>query len=174
MWVCTPIQFREIRTIWGNDLKYRILLLKCLATKSKAHKFDWCEKHYRDLQFNIEEFSPTSSSIEQHIKRAYFQCHLWLHAPIVKDISTGPLTNGYTLDECELLLPITGQFVSWSVTNSWRFSFTMYSCQVCTRKCMFLPENIACCKVCKCKAVPQCKNSHNQWWLHNYFIITFL
>ena len=135
-------------------------LLKCLAPKSKAHNFDQYryETYHRDLQFNIEKFPPTSNSIEQHIKRAYFQCHLWLHAPFVKDISTDPVTYGYTLDKCELLIPFTlGQLQNLDDFPS------PCTCAKCVREnaCPCRMKNIVCCEFCKCKAEPQCKNSNN-------------
>ena len=55
--------------------------------------------HKKLHQVNLEKFPPKISSIRQHILWAYLQCHLWIHAPFIEDISGNPLEYGYILNK---------------------------------------------------------------------------
>ena len=83
-----------------NDAKR--FLVRCLSSNDNIDCFDELRHeiyHKKQLQFNIETFPPTSSSIKIHIRCAYLQCHLWQHALFVSKKTIDPLEFGYTLDE---------------------------------------------------------------------------
>ena len=78
-------------------------LAQCIS-KERHETFDDLRramfyKYSKDL--NLEKLPPTSSSISLHIKRAYLQTHIWLHAPFVKSISISALEYGYEKDDDE-------------------------------------------------------------------------
>ena len=58
-------------------------------------------------EFYLEKFPGTSSAIKQHILCTYLQCHLWLHAPFIEDISIDTLQYGHSLNEEDDLVPLT-------------------------------------------------------------------
>jgi len=83
-------------------------LVRCLSSNENIGCFDELRYevfHKKQLQFNIETFPPISNSIKIHIKRAFLQCHLWLHAPFVSNITIDSLDFGYTIDEEGHLVP---------------------------------------------------------------------
>ena len=53
----------------------------------------------KSTEINIEKLPPTSSSIALHIKRAYLQIYIWLHAPFMNNLEIDPLQYGYEIDE---------------------------------------------------------------------------
>ena len=66
-----------------NEMIYSAeqFLLRCISNE-KLDSFDnlGYVYHKKLLEFDLEMFLATSSTIKQHILRAYLQCHLWLHA----------------------------------------------------------------------------------------------
>ena len=62
--------------------------------------------HKKSFQLDLEKLPPTSSLINIHIKRAYLQCYLRLHAPFVESIQVNPEDYGYEFTADEVLLPI--------------------------------------------------------------------
>ena len=138
-------------------------LLKCLSSSDEIHHFDQLRNeiyHKKQNQFNIEKFPPSTSSIEQHIKRAYLQSYLWFHAPFVANITLDPLLFGYEFDEDGCLLPISvGQS---KIPEDFPIPC---SCIKCARAnvCPCRVKNLACCKFCRCKSEEQCKNPSNTY-----------
>ena len=63
-------------------------------------------------QCDLGKFPPTSSSIRKHILPAWLQCHLWLHASFIEDISRDPLKCGYMFNDEDPLAPIVNQYLA--------------------------------------------------------------
>ena len=89
-------------------------LVKCISPKSISDTFDdlrYEVYHDKKFKFDLVKFPPTSKTIKEHIKRAYFQCHLWQHASYIPSITLNPLEYGYVEDEDGKLMSI--------VTTEW-------------------------------------------------------
>ena len=107
--------------------------------------------YHKTLQvFDLEKFPATSSAVKQHILRAYLQCHIWLHAAFIEDISIDPFQNGYTLNEEDDLVALI-------------INYTLIpppcNCLKCARPhgCPCRVKQIACNQYCKCEAKQSCK-----------------
>ena len=75
-------------------------LVKCLS-KENHETFDDLRRtlFYKfSKELDLERLPPPSSSMSLHIKRAYLQTYIWLHAPFVKSILISPLDYGYERD----------------------------------------------------------------------------
>ena len=123
-------------------------LVRCISPKHTTDSFDdlRCEiYHDKKFQFDLEKFPPTSDSIKEHIRRAYLQCHFWLHPSFVEDILLNPLKYGYFEDDKEHLFPGSCIPDDFPVP---------YNCLKCARAnvCPCRAREAACCKFCKCEA----------------------
>ena len=136
-------------------------LVRCISQKCNLDCFDDLRYEIYDdkkFQFDMEKFPPTSKSIKQHIRRAYLQSHLWLHASFVEDITLNPLEYGYVEEDEEQLIPVV---VSRSHIPD---DFPVpCNCLKCARAnvCPCHVRGVTCCKFCKCEANESCKNSFN-------------
>ena len=94
----------------------------------------------RFFESNSKKLPPTSSSIHIHIKRAFLQCYLWLHASFVESIEINPEDYEYQLTKDYMLVPI--------ITSK----------DVITTKniCPCHVKLISCCKFCKCESSSSC------------------
>ena len=64
-------------------------LVDCLSNDKKVQTFDevrYQTYHKKSFQVDFEKLPCTSSSIHLHIRRAFLQCYLWLHAPFMETI----------------------------------------------------------------------------------------
>ena len=113
-------------------------LVKCISPKSISDTFDDLRYEvYQDkkFKFDLEKFPPTNKTIKEHIKRAYFQCHLWQHASYIPSITLNPLEYGYVKDEDGKLMPI----VSTESNLPGDFPMPCNCIKCCKRKHMSLP-----------------------------------
>ena len=73
--------------------------LKCIDSKCKFNYFDELRRyniyHTNKFPLGLEKFPPAGSSIKLHIKRAYLQKYMWLHAPFTENININPVEYGY-------------------------------------------------------------------------------
>ena len=60
--------------------------------------------HQKSFQLDLQKLPPTYSSIHIHIKRACFQCYLWVPCTI-ESIEINPGDYGYELTEDDMLVP---------------------------------------------------------------------
>ena len=84
-------------------------LVNCTARKSEMKTFDDLRSqtyHQKSFQLNLEKLPAMSSSFFLHIKRAYLQCHLWIHAPFMETIDIDPIQFGYFLNDGEEIAPL--------------------------------------------------------------------
>ena len=63
--------------------------------------------HSKAFKFDLEKLSPTSSSIQKHIQRTYFQEYVWSNSPTSSLISLDPLDYEYKLSKNNSLIPDT-------------------------------------------------------------------
>ena len=59
-------------------------LVECISKSSEKNNFDDIRfKTYdqQSFQLDLEKLTPIMSSIDIHIKQAFLQFYLWLHAP---------------------------------------------------------------------------------------------
>ena len=83
-------------------------LLSCITTHD-VNSFDELRHivyHKKHSNFDIEKFPPTSATVEQHIRRAFLQCHMWTHASYNEEIVLNPENYGYVLDEDDDIIPL--------------------------------------------------------------------
>ena len=115
--------------------------------------------HQKSFQMDVEKLPCTSSSIQYHILRSYFQCFHWLHAPFQNKILLNPIDFGYDVNEEEYLVPIT-----ISPDNILPVNYpTTCNCLKCSREnvCACRSLLMPCCEFYKCKGAGQCCNPHN-------------
>ena len=60
--------------------------------------------HQKSFQLDLQKLPPTYSSIHIHIKRACFQCYLWVPCT-VESIEINPGDYGYELTGDDMLVP---------------------------------------------------------------------
>ena len=85
-------------------------LVKCVSSsKSHSHtsfdEFRYETYHNKKFTFDLEKLPPTSTSIKQHIRRAYLQCNMWLNALSKEHITLDPVQYGYIVDEDNHVVP---------------------------------------------------------------------
>ena len=131
-------------------------LVKCISSKSELDNFDdirYETYHDKKFRFDLERFPPTSETIKEHIKHAYFQCHLWQHASFVPySESPGIWLRGRRRREIDA-----------SAMNHPADFPVPCNCIKCAKGnvCPCRVKGVACCKFCKCKAGEFCKNPGN-------------
>ena len=77
-------------------------LVCCICKDENINTFDHLRNmvYYKKFEkLDLERFSPTSSSILLHIKRAHLQLYVWLRSPFAKSLLIDPLEYGYKLQE---------------------------------------------------------------------------
>ena len=95
------------------------------------------------------------SSIALHIKRAYLQTYIWLHAPFMNNLEIDPLQCGYENDEDD-----DDEIVPMIVDHVLPEDFPMpYKCGKCAREniCSCRINELKCCQYCSCQP-ESCKN----------------
>lgn len=106
-------------------------------------------------EINLEKLPPTSSSIGLHIKRAYLQTFIWLHAPFTDDFDINPLNYGYECNDDD-----EDEIVPKIINNALPEDFPMpCNCGKCAREnvCSCRINNLKCCEYCRCQP-ESCKN----------------
>ena len=136
-------------------------LLNCITSNCKFNYFDELRYHIyhtKTFQLDLEKLPPTSSSIKLHIKRAYLQTYMWLHAPFIENIAISRVEYGYIENSEEHIIPI----VVSDVLIPPDFP-SPCNCMKCSKSnvCKCRIKQIACCRFCKCEASVGCKNSLN-------------
>ena len=115
--------------------------------------------HQKSFQMDVEKLPCTSSIIQYHILRSYFQCFHWLHAPHQNEILFNLKDFGYDLNEDQYLVSII-----IPPDNILPVDYpTPCNCLKCSR------ENICVCRslsvpyyqFCKGEGVGQCCDPHN-------------
>ena len=138
-------------------------LVKCVSS-SKSHfptSFDELRYeiyHNEKFTFDLEKLPPTSTSIKQHILRAYIQCKMWFDALSEEDTTLDPVQYGYTVDEDGHVLPniLSGP----SVPDEFPVPCNCLKCSM-VNVCPCRVRKIPCCQFCKCGNGPACKNPSN-------------
>lgn len=136
-------------------------LVQCLYTGGNISSFDELRDktfHDRTFKFDIEKLPATTSSIEFHIQRAYFQSLLWYNAPF-DDVNINPMEYGYDEDDEGHLLPVL------TTQKNIPDDFPLpCNCKKCARQnvCKCRKLGIACCKYCGCSSSEHCSNPGNQ------------
>ena len=133
-------------------------LVNCTARKSEMKTFDDLRNqtyHQKSFQLNLEKLPATSSSIRLHIKRAYLQCHLWIHAPFMETIDIDPIQFGYFLNDDEEIAPLIMN--GPSIPDDFP---APCNCLKCAKPnvCPCRVRAISCCEFCKCGSSAECKN----------------
>ena len=74
------------------------MFLVSTLKKSDCSTFDeyrWEQYHNSKLELDFNQLVCCSSTIQEHIKRAYLQCKMWLQAPTPASTNPDPLEYGY-------------------------------------------------------------------------------
>ena len=122
-------------------------LVQCCAPKSACKMFDELRYqiyHKQAFKFDLEKIPATSSSIVNHIKRAYYQCYLWINLPVFESPELDPLEYGYVMDDDFMVPDLKVEAIP--------DDFPMpCSCIKCARDnvCPCRVKNILCCNYCK-------------------------
>ena len=97
----------------------------------------------------------TSSSIALHIKRAYLQTYIWLHAPFMNNLEIDPLQYGYKIDEDDddetvpmIVHHVLPEDFPMPCKCGKRARENICSCQI---------NELKCCQYCSCQP-ESCKN----------------
>ena len=113
--------------------------------------------YQKATEINIEKLPLTSSSIALHIKRAYLQTYIWLHAPFNSELDIDPLQYGYQLyenddDEDELVPQVIAKVLPEDFPLPCK-------CVKSARERVFpcRVHELPCCEYCNCKS-DSCKN----------------
>ena len=121
---------------------------KCSA-RNNGHHVRFETYRQKLFELDLEQLPPTMSSIHIHIKRAFLQCYLWLHALFVEFIEINPANYGYELTEVVMLVPT---IYSKDVIPDDFLVPCNYLKFVKKNVCLCLVKLISCCRFCKCKA----------------------
>ena len=151
-----------------SDIDQRVLedaenfLLRCISKDVNFKTFDSLRNfvyYKKATEINLEKLPPTSSSIYLHIKRAFLQTFIWLHAPFLAEMDIDPLNFGYEMEEedvdCEDIFP---QIVADVLPEDFPMPCKCVKCAketVCSCRKYQLP----CCTYCNCKS-DSCKNPY--------------
>ena len=137
-------------------------LLRCVSKDATFKTFDDLRNaiyYKKATEVNIEKLPPTSTSIYLHIKRAYLQTYIWLHAPFSAELDIDPLNYGYEIeddeDDYDAIIPKI-------VTDVLPDDFPMpCKCVKCAREtvCSCRIHGLSCCEYCNCKS-DSCKNPY--------------
>jgi hypothetical protein len=134
-------------------------LVRCIDHNSHVDTFDDLRNqiyHRHSFKLDLERLPPTSSSIVQHIKRAFLQCFMWLNAPFAEHIELIPQEYGYAASyDTQELLPIImhGPCIPEDFP-------VPCNCVKCAKSnvCPCRVKNITCCQFCKCGSSVDCRN----------------
>ena len=124
-------------------------LVGCVSKDENIDDFDNLQNktyYKKSTEINIEQLPPTSSSIAFHIKRAYLQIYIWLHAPFMNKLEIDPLQYSYEIDEDD-----DDEIVPTIVDHVLPEDFPM-AC-----KCGKCARELKCCQYCSCQP-ESCKN----------------
>ena len=100
------ILFGKEPLTWDVTEAAEKFLVGCISNKSGAETFDELRfklYHSNSVKFDLQKLPPTSTSIEKHIKRAYYQCYVWMNAAFLPNIDIDPLEYGYLLKDGKFL-----------------------------------------------------------------------
>lgn len=129
-------------------------LVRCICKEKDVQTFDHLRRqvYYKKFkELDLEKLPPTSSSIREHIKRAYLQSHVWINSAFVASVTINPLNYGYEQDE-------TGESIKAKIVEeSLPEELPMpCKCNKCAKSniCICRVNKIACCQYCNCK--PDC------------------
>lgn len=137
-------------------------LVRCICKDSNIHEFDDLRKkvyYKKATEINIEKLPPTSSSIALHVKRAYLQTYIWLHAPFIFDLDIDPLQYGYKLDD-DYEDDDDNGIIPLMAAKVLPEDFPLpCRCTKCAREtvCPCRVHELPCCEYCNCKP-ESCKN----------------
>ena len=134
-------------------------LVRCISNKSGAETFDELRfklYHSNSVKFDLEKLLLTLISIENHIKRAYYQCYVWMNAAFLPNIDINSLEYRYILKD--------GKFLRDTECHELPDDCSIpCSCLKCARAniCPCCQKQIPCCTFCKCSKNNACKNDFN-------------
>ena len=136
-------------------------LVKCILSSSGCTNFNdlrYEMYHHKKFKFDLHKFPCTSESLKNHIRRACFETHLWMHSSIFERVSLSPTDYGYEIDESEQLIPII-----MTASNLPDDFPSPCNCVKCAKKnvCPCRVRKIKCCQFCKCQSSQVCQNPNN-------------
>ena len=123
-------------------------LVKCISSSKCVHKcFDVVSYetfHDKKFAFDLEKLPPTSTSIRQHILRAFLQCEMWLKALSGENSTLDPAQYDYIFNANGHAIP--------DIINGPPFPVPC-NCLKCSRDsvCPCRIRKIPCCQFCKCE-----------------------
>ena len=142
-------------------LKAEKFLVHCLLKSSEKKICTFDELRYEFyhnnlVDTNLTKLPCTSGSIVHHIKRAYYQCYLWLNAIHVSFPKLNPQDYGYSTDIDGMISPI---ICNPCLITPEDFPIPC-KCKKCAREnvCPCRILKIMCCHYCKCNE--QCTNPY--------------
>ena len=100
------ISFGKEPLAWDVIEAAEKFLVGCISNKSGAETFDELRfklYHSSSVKFDLQKLPPTSTSIEKHVKRACYQCYVWMNAAFLPNIDIDPLEYGYLLKDGKFL-----------------------------------------------------------------------
>ena len=106
----------------------------------------------KSTEIKVERLPPTLSSIALHMKRAYLQTYIWLHAPFMNNLEIDPLRYGNEIDVDEIVPTTVGHILPEDFPMPCK-------CGKSAREniCSCRINELKCCQYCSCQP-ESCKN----------------
>ena len=141
----------------SNAEKFLVSGLK----KTDCSTFDeyrWEQYHNAKKELDFNQLVCCSSTLGEHIKRAYLQCKMWLQAPTPAVTTPDPLQYGYKATDVGItpvILPVPCR--PDDLPPPCKCPTSCMSTKTCTCRGM----NIKCVVFCGCSKGKKCRNPHN-------------
>ena len=168
----TPDDLRPLQSIGTDDEQESLMasrtLVACLYdSKKKYGKYHQdlnCFRTHLAIQKNIAiaKLPPCESSFEQHVKRANYQCRIWLNAHVACPNVGSPVDEGWVIEEGVL----TPKMFDGPVAAE-QLSGLICGCKgraICSNACDCHRSGLSCAELCRCEAGVQCQN---EWTAFN-------
>ena len=124
---------------------------------STFDEYRW-EQYNSKKELDFNQLVCCSSTIQEHIKRAYLQCTMWLQAPTPAVTKPDPLQYGYEATDVGItpvLLPVSCRPDDLPPPCK-----CPTSC-MSTNLCLCRERNIKCVTFCGCSKGKKCRNPNN-------------
>ena len=153
------ISFGKEPLTWDVTEAAEKFFVGCISNKSDAETFDELRYklyHYNSVKFDLGTLLPTLTSIEKRIKRAYYQCYVWMNIAFLPNIDINPPEYSYLLKD--------GKFLPETKCQELPVDFPIpCSCLKYARAniCPCRRKLIPCFTLWKCSKNNACKNNFN-------------
>ena len=125
---------------------------------STFDEYRWKQYHNSKKELDFNQLVCCSSTIQEHIKRAYLQCMMWSQAPTPAVTKPDPLQYGYEATDVGItpvILPVSCR--PDDLPPPCKCPTSCMSTKTCTCR----ERNIKCVTFCGCSKGKKCRNPNN-------------